>query len=130
VNSSLTGDANVWLFRQIRIERSAIMNEKIKLSCEIRAGIIKALAHPSRVFIVEQLARNERCVCELREMIGADISTVSKHLSILKNAGIVSDEKRGLKVFYRLNMPCALNFLECAGKIMKIRARRELDLVK
>ena len=78
-----------------------------------RARIIKALAHPVRLFFVEELARQERCVCELTEMVGFDISTVSKHLSVLKNAGIVIDDKRGNQVFYRLVTPCILNFFGC-----------------
>ncbi|RPJ48319.1 MAG: transcriptional regulator, partial [Candidatus Latescibacterota bacterium] len=53
---------------------------------EARARIIKAMAHPTRLFIVDELARGERCVCDLAEMVGADVSTVSKHLSILRNA--------------------------------------------
>ncbi|MBN1902862.1 winged helix-turn-helix transcriptional regulator [Candidatus Sumerlaeota bacterium] len=104
------------------------MNKKLKEYYSARATIIKALAHPTRIFIVEQLEKGERCVCELQEMIGDDISTVSKHLAILKNAGFISDDKRGLKIFYSLNMPCALNFLECAKKILKNRARHDLAL--
>ena len=63
---------------------------------EARVRVVKAMAHPTRMFIVEELSRvEERCVCELTEMVGADISTVSNTLSILKNAGIIADEKRG-----------------------------------
>ena len=55
---------------------------------EARVRVVKAMAHTTRMFIVDELSRaGERCVCELTEMIGADISTVSKHLAILKNAG-------------------------------------------
>ena len=68
------------------------MNPRDKARYEARAHVIKAMAHPTRLFIVEELSRCERCVCELTEMIGADISTVSKHLSVLRNAGIVRDE--------------------------------------
>ena len=76
------------------------MDAKAKTKYESRARIIKAMAHPTRLFIVDELAKNrERCVCELTEMVGADISTVSKHLAILKNAGIINDEKRRNQVF-------------------------------
>lgn len=84
---------------------------------EARAGIIKAMAHPSRLFIVDELARGERCVCELTEMIGADISTVSKHLAILRKAGIVVDRKEGLQVYYTLKTPCILNFFACVESV-------------
>ncbi len=96
---------------------------------EARAGIVKALAHPTRLFIVDELSKGERCVCELREKIGADISTVSKHLSVLKNAGVVEDDKRGLQVFYRLRCPCILNFFSCIENVLQENARRQRALV-
>jgi len=86
---------------------------------DARAQVIKAMAHPTRLFIVDELAKGERCVCELRDMIGADISTVSKHLSVLKQAGIVEDEKRGLQVWYSLKIPCILNFFRCVEDVLK-----------
>ncbi len=100
------------------------MDNKTRRKYEPKVRIIKAMAHPSRLFIVDELSRGERCVCELRDMIGADISTVSKHLSILKDAGIVEDEKRGLQVFYRLRMPCILNFFGCIDDVLVANARR------
>lgn len=100
------------------------MDSKTKQKYEARARVIKAMAHPSRLFIVDELSRGERCVCELRDMIGADISTVSKHLSVLKDAGIVEDDKRGLQVFYRLRVPCILNFFGCVEDVLVANARR------
>ena len=96
---------------------------------EARAEIVKALAHPTRLFIVDELSKGERCVCELRQKIGADISTVSKHLSVLKNAGVVEDDKRGLQVFYRLRCPCILNFFGCIENVLQENARRQRALV-
>ena len=96
---------------------------------EARAEIVKALAHPTRLFIVNELSKGERCVCELREEIGADLSTVSKHLSVLKNAGIVEDDKRGLQVFYRLRVPCIMNFFGCVENVLQENARRQQALV-
>ena len=83
-----------------------------------RANILKALAHPSRLLIVEELAGGEKCVCELQAEIGADISTVSKHLAVMKRAGLVADEKRGLQVYYRLLSPCILNFFDCVESVI------------
>ena len=96
---------------------------------EARAEIVKALAHPTRLYIVDALSKGERCVCELRDGIGADFSTVSKHLSVLKNAGIVVDEKRGLQVYYRLRCPCILNFFGCIENVLQENARRQRSLV-
>jgi DNA-binding transcriptional ArsR family regulator len=93
-----------------------------------QARVLKALAHPTRLFFVEELAKGERCVCELTAMVGADISTVSKHLSLLKNAGIVDDEKRGLQVFYRLKTPCVMNFFRCVTDVRRAGIKLEAVL--
>jgi DNA-binding transcriptional ArsR family regulator len=84
---------------------------------EARSKVFKALAHPTRLFFVHELSRGARCVCELTEMVGADMSTISKHLSVLKAAGIVADEKRGQQVYYRLRMTCVAGFKQDAQKL-------------
>jgi ArsR family transcriptional regulator len=95
------------------------MNSFIKDRFESRARIIKAMAHPTRLFIIDELSRGEKCVCELTEMIGADISTVSKHLSVLKKAGMVDMDKRGLQIYYSLRTPCILNFFGCIESVIE-----------
>ena len=106
------------------------MDAKTKALFEAQAAVIKAMAHPTRLFIVDRLAQGEKCVCELTDMIGADVSTVSKHLSILKNAGIIRDEKRGTQVFYTLEMPCVLNFFSCVQSVIKSRAKEQMKLMR
>lgn len=78
-----------------------------------RAMVFKALAHPSRLFIVDKLSQGECCVCEFVNAIKADFSTVSRHLTVLKNAGLITDEKRGQQVFYSLRMNCIAVFNKC-----------------
>lgn len=106
-----------------------MMNQKTKRQLELRAKIIKSLAHPARLLVVQTLTEGERCVCELTEMIGSDMSTVSKHLSLLKNAGIIQDEKRGNKIFYKLKTPCVLNFLKCVERVVEETRKDQLELV-
>jgi ArsR family transcriptional regulator len=94
---------------------------------ESRILTIKALAHPSRLLIIESLHAGERCVCELRELTGTDLSTVSKHLAILRKAGLVTSQKRGLKVFYRLCCDCLVPFLNCLDQLSRpTRQKRTL----
>jgi DNA-binding transcriptional ArsR family regulator len=102
---------------------------KRKKLYEARARVIKAMSHPTRLFIVEELSKGERCVCDLTDMVGADISTISRHLSILKSAGIVEDDKRGTQVFYTLKVPCVLNFFTCVESVLE-SARNELVMIK
>ena len=106
------------------------MNARQQAQYEARARIIKAMAHPTRLFIVEELSKHKRCVCELTDMIGADVSTVSKHLSVLKSAGIVDDEKRGLQVYYSLRVPCVLNFFSCVESVLKSTASAHLQALE
>lgn len=106
------------------------MDPQTKMQYEARAKIIKAMSHPSRLFIVEELQKKERCVNELTEMIGADTSTVSKHLSILKNAGLVTDEKRGTSIFYTLQTPCILNFIGCVEEVLEANVEKQLEIVR
>ncbi len=102
------------------------MDAKTRARYEARARIVRAMAHPTRLFVVDVLSRGERCVCELTEMVGADVSTVSKHLSVLKGAGIVEDDKRGSQVFYSLRVPCVMNFFECCESVIRTTAKEQL----
>lgn len=92
--------------------------EFVNVDFEGRAKVIKALAHPSRLLMVEALKSGERCVCDLRELVEADVSTVSKHLSVLKNAGLLNEEKRGLYVYYSLRCTCLTGFMECVDALI------------
>jgi DNA-binding transcriptional ArsR family regulator len=103
---------------------------QITRKTEARADIIKAMAHPARLFMMEELAKGERCVCDLREMVGSDLSTVSKHLSVLRNAGLVNIDKRGPQVFYSLTTPCVLRFLDCIDAVVRSNAERQMELVE
>ena len=105
------------------------MDKKVRFRYEIRAKILKAMAHPTRLFIIDELVAGERCVCELTDMIGADKSTVSKHLSVLKAAGIVEDEKRGLQVYYTLCVPCVTNTFSCIDEVVKSNLKAQLAAI-
>ena len=106
------------------------MEKMMQAQLDARARIIKAIAHPSRLFIIEELNKNERCVCELTEMIGSDASTVSKHLGILKNAGLVEDEKRGTNIYYHLRVPCILDFIGCVETVLETNANKLIEIAR
>ena len=100
-----------------------------KAKYKAQAEVHKALAHPTRLFIVEELSKEERCVCELTAMVGVEMPTVSRHLSVLKGAGIVEDEKRGTQVFYRLKTPCVMNFFQCVSEVRHAALKHEAALL-
>jgi ArsR family transcriptional regulator len=93
-----------------------------------KAQIIKAMGHPSRLAMLDALREGERCVCELQRIVGTDMSTVSRHLALMKSAGLVADRKQGLQVFYRLRTPCALEVFACVEGVLQADAA-ELEAV-
>jgi len=78
--------------------------------------VFKALGNPGRLTLVRTLTGGERCVCDLVNAVGLGWSTTSKHLDILRDAGVVSSERRGQKIFYRLELECVSTFIDCLGK--------------
>ncbi len=93
------------------------MKKEILDKYKNHSEIIKALAHPARLFMLDYLSDGEKCVCKFTEELGLDQSTVSKHLAVLKKAGLVEDEKRGLNVFYRLKCPCIMEIFSCIESV-------------
>ena len=66
-------------------------------------NIFRALSDPNRLRIVKMLEQRELCVCEVREVLNLSTSTVSRHLTILRDAGLILDRKDGKWVNFRLN---------------------------
>ena len=99
------------------------LTELEKMRYRARADVLKALAHPARLWMAEQLSEGERCVCEFVEVLGVDFSTVSKHLSVLRQSGIVESRKEGKQVIYSLKVPCLLDFMHCVEAVLENTAR-------
>ena len=106
------------------------MDSKTRDLYTARAAILKAMAHPTRLFIVDMLSKQDYCVAEITEAVGSDMSTVSRHLAVIKNAGIIAQKKRGTKIFYTLMAPCVMNFFSCIESVMKSSAVRQIKMVK
>ena len=106
------------------------MEQKTRAKYEQRAKIIKALAHPARLAMMDELVtRGERCVCELTELIGTDMSTVSRHLAQMKAVGLVEDEKRGRMIFYRSRIQCLSSFFGCIESVIRSHVDDQQDLL-
>ena len=76
-----------------------------------QARLFRALGHESRLVILAHLAEGECCVCDLAEVTGLDQSTVSKHLALLSNNGIVDSRRRGHHVYYHVIAPWVTELL-------------------
>jgi len=91
---------------------------------ERRAEILKALAHPSRLMMMDALADGERCVCELQELVGSSMPTVSRHLAQMKAAGIVAGRRDGNQIFYCLLVPCVTDVFDCIERVLDAERER------
>ncbi len=92
---------------------------------EIRAKIMKAMAHPVRLMIVEYLKKREHSFSEIFDLFQLDKSTVSKHLLVLKDAGIVSSKKEGADVIYKLDVPCVTDFFTCVTAVIESNVKKQ-----
>ena len=106
------------------------MNDMNQVQFEARAVVIKAMGHATRLFIVHELEHGEQCVRDLQAKVGADLSTVSRHLAVLRNAGIIASRKDGNQVFYRLECPCVLSFFECVEKVLAAKRGETLQQLR
>jgi ArsR family transcriptional regulator len=102
------------------------MEMKINLQeAEIRAKIIKAMAHPVRLMVIEFLKKKEHSFSEIYDLFELDKSTVSKHLLVLKEAGIVSSKKNGADMIYRLDVPCITDFFSCVTAVIESNVKKQ-----
>ena len=94
-----------------------------------RAEILKALAHPTRLLIVEALSRGDYCVNDLRHLAATCLPTLSRHLDGLKRVGIVVERRAGPKVIHHLACPCILKALDCTCEALQSVTKRRNQAV-
>jgi len=107
-----------------------MLSRKKQMLFEKQAQIAKSIAHPLRIAIVDFLKDSEKCVCDIAKHIGSERSNVSRHLSVMVNAGVLEYRKEGLKVIYKLKTPCILDFFSCTTACLKQQARENERLLK
>ena len=96
-----------------------MLSKRKQLLFEKQAEIAKAIAHPLRIAVVNFLKDGEQCVCDIAKHVGSERSNVSRHLSVMVNAGLLEYRKEGLKVIYRLKTLCILEFFSCVSRVLK-----------
>ena len=95
---------------------------------KLKTTVIKALANPTRLMIVDYLRDGEKCVCEITEQLKEEQSNISKSLGILKSNGLIKDRKEGLNVYYSLNLCCVNEFFCCLDNIILERIKQQQKL--
>ena len=100
------------------------------LEAQAQADILKAVAHPIRLLILNALSRKDRCVTDLLGVARVDQSTISRHLAQLKRAGIVTERRAGARVIHHLECPCILRAVSCSMQVLSSVARRSSQVLK
>ena len=100
-----------------------MMDIKKQLLFQKQADIAKAITHPLRIAIMDFLKDGPQCVCDIAEYVGSERSNVSRHLSVMVNAGVLEHRKEGLRVIYKLKTPCILEFFACMTTCLKQQAK-------
>ena len=98
----------------------------LKRNALLRSSVVKAMAHPTRLLVMERLTHGGQCVNELTALAGCDVTTLSKHLAVMKKAGLLQCERRGVSIYYQIACPCFLEFFRC---IDLITANHEAQIV-
>ncbi|MCK5155883.1 MAG: winged helix-turn-helix transcriptional regulator [Spirochaetales bacterium] len=93
------------------------MNDTLLKTYREQAALHKLLANESRLAIIDKLNSSEANVSELTKITGLDQSTVSKHLSLLYNAGLIDYRKSGNQIFYKLITTCVIEMTQCALRV-------------
>jgi DNA-binding transcriptional ArsR family regulator len=103
--------------------------EKIQLKIyENQAVFLKALGQPTRLQILDLLKKGERCVCEIFPALDQEQANVSKHLTILKQAGILDSRKEGLRVIYWIKDKEILGLIQGVSLMLKNQAREQREI--
>lgn len=97
---------------------------------EFRAEILKALAQPTRLKIMDFLRDGERCVCEIFPAIDEEQSNTSRHLNMMLAAGVLSRRKDGLKIYYAIKHPEILQVMDLVTGIVKQEIHGRHSLLK
>ena len=105
------------------------METKNRKILEHQALIFKALGQPTRLEILNLLTDGERCVCEIFPAVKQEQANVSKHLSILKQAGILDSRKEGLRIIYWIKNQEVLNLLRTVSSLLRVQAKEHHDLM-
>ena len=86
---------------------------------ELKAEILKALAQPTRLKILELLRNGERCICEIVPAINGEQSNISRHISLMQKSNLVTTRKDGVKVMVKVKDSKVFEILDSIGLLLR-----------
>jgi ArsR family transcriptional regulator len=104
-----------------------IMEERV---LELKAEILKALAQPTRLKILELLRNGERCICEIVPAINGEQSNISRHISLMQKSQLVTTRKDGVKVMVKVRDPRIFQILDSVSLLLKKQIQETGKLIQ
>ena len=98
------------------------MEEKV---LELKAEILKALAQPTRLKILDLLRNGEKCICEIVPALNGEQSNISRHISLMQKSHLVTTRKDGVKVMVKVRDPKIFEILDRVGSILKNQMKEQ-----
>lgn len=95
---------------------------------ELKAEVLKVLAQPTRLKILESLREGEKCICEICPLINGEQSNVSRHISLMQKTHLVTTRKDGVKVMVNVKDPRVFEILDKVGAILKKQMKEQEKL--
>jgi ArsR family transcriptional regulator len=102
-----------------------LMEERV---LEMKAEVLKALAQPTRLKILELLRNGEKCICEIVPAINGEQSNISRHISLMQKSHLVTTRKDGVKVMVKVKNPEIFNILDRVSRILKVQFEEQEKL--
>ncbi len=97
---------------------------------ELKADILKALAQPTRLKILELLRDGEKCICEIVPAINGEQSNISRHISLMQRSNLVTTRKDGVKVMVKVKDPRVFDLLDRVSSILKSQMNEQSRLIR
>jgi DNA-binding transcriptional ArsR family regulator len=101
-----------------------------EMAIQLKAEVLKALAQPTRLKILEMLRGGERCICEIIPAINGEQSNISRHISTMQKSHLITTRKDGVKVMVKVRDPRIFEILDTVGLFLKTQMQEQTRLMR
>jgi ArsR family transcriptional regulator len=101
-----------------------------EMAIQLKAEVLKALAQPTRLKILELLRNGERCICEIVPAINGEQSNISRHISTMQKSHLITTRKDGVKVMVKVRDPRVFEILDKVGLFLKTQMQEQTRLMR
>lgn len=99
-------------------------------ACELRARVLKALAHPTRIALLEMMQNGPICACEVVDRSGLPQPSVARHLAALRESQVIASRRDGVRVLYEVVDPRVFQLLEMVSSVVHDRFRESMQALE